>query len=180
MTGRRVRIGASVVVVLACVVAIVAATRPSVEATASKSPLLGHLAPPITSPTLAGQPFSLSAERGHWVVLNFFASWCTPCQLEVPELVAFTWSQQHRVDGAVMASVVYDDSNSAASNFATTIGMTWPAITDPGGAIANAYGVTAPPTTFLINPAGRVEASFLGPVTAHQLDQALLRGAASR
>src|SRR3954462_5420834 len=58
------------------------ATRPSAEAGKADSPLLGRLPPETTGPGLDGKTVALSSTRGEYVVVNFFASWCVPCQTE--------------------------------------------------------------------------------------------------
>ena len=73
--------------------------------------------------------------RGRWVVVNFFASWCPPCQQEQPELVAFAY--QHRGPGdAALVGVVFDDAPRRRAAFMRSTGATWPAVVDPGGQIA--------------------------------------------
>ena len=170
----RVRwVAASVLVVTAALVAVLA-TRPQATATEVDTPLLGHVAPDIASPTLVGPHLSLSSYRGRWVVLNFFASWCPPCQQEEPELVTFAF--HHRADNdPALVGVVYDDSSSSAESFLSTSGATWPAVADPGGQIALNFGVRGPPETFLISPAGVVTVHLDGAVTAAGLDYWLKR-----
>jgi cytochrome c biogenesis protein CcmG, thiol:disulfide interchange protein DsbE len=165
-------IAAIVLLVLAGLVALLA-TRPPATATEVDSPLLGHRAPDITATTVSGQSFDLEAYRGRWVFVNFFASWCPPCQAEEPELVAFAY--QHRAPGAAaLVGVVYDDDASRARAFATSSGATWPAVVDPGGQIALRYGVRGPPETFLISPTGTVEAHIDGAIPSPTyLDQQL-------
>ena len=65
-----------------------------------------------------------------------------------------------------MVSVVFHDTTSTASAFLRKNGDLWPAVSDPGGSIAERYGVTAPPTTFVIDPSGAVTAVLEGPATA--------------
>ena len=72
-----------------------------------------------------------------------------------------------------MVSVVFHDTTSTAKGFLLKNGDLWPAVSDPGGAIAERYGVTAPPTTFVIDPAGRVTAVLEGPATQKNLDTSL-------
>lgn len=166
-------VAASVLVVTAALVAVLA-TRPQATASEVDTPLLGHVAPDIEATTLAGSHLSLSSYRGRWVVLNFFASWCPPCQQEEPELVTFAFHHRGGTDPALVG-VVYDDSSSSAAGFLTSSGATWPAVPDPGGQIALDFGVRGPPETFLISPAGVVTVHLDGAVTAAGLDYWLSR-----
>lgn len=151
-------------------VAVVVATRPSYQATKVASPLLGHQAPPFSGTDLDGQRVSLSSYRGRWVYVNFFASWCTPCQQEEPDLVDFNFQQRQQASsGAALVSVVFNDTESAAAQFVSEWGAQWPAVLDRDGTIANAYGVGSTPVTFLIDPRGYVAGAFDGPVKTSQL-----------
>lgn len=164
-------------VVLAVVAALslLLVTRQPVSATSVPSPLLGRTAPAITGSRLSGGTFSLAGERGKIVVVNFFASWCGPCQAEEPNLITFAW-QQHR-KGVVVLGVVFNDTIAAARAFDEKWGTAqfYPSIGDPNGNWAFRYGVTSPPSTFVIDPRGRVVAELLGPVTTAQLDQVVAR-----
>jgi cytochrome c biogenesis protein CcmG/thiol:disulfide interchange protein DsbE len=147
----------------------VLATRPSATATEVNTPLVGEQAPPIVGTTLTGTTFDLSSIRGRWVVVNFFASWCPPCQQEQPDLIAFAY--HHRAPGdTALVGVVFDDAPSSARNFARLSGAAWPAVVDPGGKIELDYGVRGPPETFLVSPSGIVAVHLDGPVTSAQLE----------
>lgn len=164
---------AGVVLVALVVVAVVAATRPSQQATQVQSPLVGRAAPALSGTTLDGTHFSLYQERGHFVYVNFFASWCPPCQDEQQALMDFRFHQSRDADGARMVSVVFNDTVSDARRYVAQWGIQWPVVPDDGGAIANRYGVDAPPMTFLVDPHGTVVGTWEGPVTVSQLDRML-------
>lgn len=137
------------------------------------SPLLGRPAPTFSGRTLQGKPFSLSQERGKIVVLNFWASWCTPCKQEAPELSSFAW--EHRHDGVVVVGVVWNDSLAAARQFELNYGSLYPSVIDSDGQIANSFGVTSPPTIFLLDTHGRVAETLIGATTNKQLSAAVRR-----
>ncbi len=168
------RWAAGIALLALAVVVAVLATRPSYQATEAISPLVGHQAPAVSGTTVDGAPFDLASYRGRWVVLNFFASWCVPCQQEEPNLVAFAY-QHRQPGGAALVGVVFEDTNGAARAFQRSEGATWPTLTDPGTRIALAYGVTSPPETFLISPTGMVAAHIYGAVTQRFLNQQLAR-----
>ncbi len=159
-------------------------TRQPVSATVVPSPLLGKSAPPVTGSEFGGGTFSLAHERGKIVVINFFASWCGPCQAEEPNLIEFAW-QQH-LKGVAVLGVVFDDTVASAKAFDAKYGTLedkdgtlhttiYPSIDDPNGAIAFHYGVTSPPSTFVIDTRGRVVAELLGPVSVAQLNHVIAR-----
>lgn len=160
---------AAVAVAAICLVAVLA-TRPSGEDTVAASPLVGKPAPAIDAPRLGGGTVSLAGYRGRFVVVNFFASWCPPCQQEEPQLVEFAAAHRGK-DAPAVIGVVFSDSAGNAASFARSNGVGWPIVTDAGGRIALAYGVADPPDSFLVGPDGRIVADVVGGVTADGLDR---------
>jgi cytochrome c biogenesis protein CcmG/thiol:disulfide interchange protein DsbE len=169
--------GLTVLVIAAGLIAVLA-TRPPAAVSEVYSPLVGQPAPAVQGPTVDGASIALPRVPGTFVVVNFFASWCTPCQTEGPELVKFAFEHQRSGD-ARMVSVVFDDTTSAARAYQATLGATWPTLADPGGDLALSFGVRAPPSTFLIAPDGRVVAYIIAPVTAADLDQLIAKAEAA-
>jgi cytochrome c biogenesis protein CcmG/thiol:disulfide interchange protein DsbE len=143
------------------------ATRQPVAATVAASPLLGKVAPTLAGNELGGGTFSLKSDLGKIVIVNFWASWCPPCIQEAPELSTYAWSVRNK--GVAVVGVVFNDSVNAATSFAAHYGSLYPSIVDAGGTMALKYGVTSPPTTFIINRQGRIAATLLGATTAKQL-----------
>ena len=169
-TARWVAGGVAVVLV---VVAVVAVTRPSAQATSVASPLIGRAAPPLVARDFSGRSVSLAGDRGDVVVLNFFASWCPPCAAEEPNLarLAFETSRQHAA--VRLVSVDIDDSAAGARRFLSSWGVSWPAVPDHAGQYASEFGVGSPPMTFFVDPGGTVVAAFTGPMSYGQLTSTL-------
>lgn len=135
--------------------------------------IVGDVAPQIEGVTLDDGRFDLRAERGNWVVVNFFASWCVGCRVEHPELVAFT--ERHVDDDVKLVSVMFGDTEENAATFFAELGGSWPVLVIDTGSIAIDYGVTAVPETLLIAPSGRVVQKWIGAngITAAELDAAI-------
>lgn len=156
--------------VLMVAFAILLATRKPINMQTVSSPLLNKPAPIVSGVTLSNKELSLNSYKGKFVLLNFFASWCTPCHVEEQDLVKF--ASQHQRSVAVLG-VPYDDANSSARQFLGSYGANYQAVADPQGQIALAYGVTSPPQTYLISPKGTILTEIIGPVNLNSLNQLL-------
>jgi len=161
---RVVAITASAVGVVAVALCVLLATRPGPSAVDAGTALIGKPAPPISGRSLIGNAeVSLAQDKGRFVYVDFFASWCVPCSTEAPVLAAFLLEHGHTKAVAVLG-VDIDDSSGAGAQFLRRTFATWPAIEDQSGAnsIALSYGVDDPPQGFLISPDGRVLDRIVG------------------
>jgi cytochrome c biogenesis protein CcmG/thiol:disulfide interchange protein DsbE len=162
----------AVVAVLAIGFVAVLATREPATDRRRDSPLIGRVVAPLAGETLAGGNFDIDDQRGRWVVVNFFATWCVPCRIEHPELDAF--NQAHaRAGDAVLVSVLFDDDPASAREFFDRNGGDWPVVLDGDGLIASAFGTPKVPESYLVTPNGRVAAKFTGGVTRDGVDRAI-------
>src|SRR5229473_5124319 len=99
----------AVAAVVAVLIAVLATSKSAGQVQQqANSPLQGKLAPEVAGPQLDGSPVRLSSYRGKWVLVNFFASWCVPCQQEQGDLVRFENRHQASGDASVFA-VRFDD-----------------------------------------------------------------------
>ena len=88
------------------------------------------------------------------MLVNFFATWCVPCQREHDELAAF--DDRHDAAGdAVVVSVVFDDTTEDARDFFEEEGGDWPVVVGDQGDIALDYGVIEVPESYLVEPGRR-------------------------
>lgn len=167
---RAARWSALAVGLAAVVLVSVLATRQPATMVTAQSPLVGKGAPAIAAKTFSGSPVTLRSMRGHWVLVNFFASWCDACRQEDPQLEQFYYSRAGGSRPEVLG-VLYGDTASDGASFQREQGANWPSVVDPGGLVAANYGVGALPRSFLVDPAGKIVASILGAVTLTGLER---------
>jgi peroxiredoxin len=134
-------------------------------------------APAVTGKTLTGQRFSLAAERGNVVVLNFWGSWCAPCMAEAPRLAALATYFRH--DRVRFVGDDVHDYTAAALAFERTYALPYPSLNDPGSEVALAFHNTVPPTaipsTLVIDRAGKIAARIIGEVSYYGLRNLIAR-----
>jgi thiol-disulfide isomerase/thioredoxin len=117
-------------------------------------------AAPLQTRDLHGQPWDLATLRGKAVLINFWASWCAPCQVEMPSLQAL--ARQHGPDKMVVLAVNFKESAPTARRFVQRTGLDLPVLLDPDGVIARQWQVKVFPTTVLVAADGRVQAVVRG------------------
>jgi len=152
-------------------VAFIALLATRGTSTPISSRIVGQAAPDFSGTTLDGSTFRMANHRGEWVLVNFFATWCTPCRLEDPQIQQFVDS--HKADPVKVVSVAFSDDASSISAYWVKERNTWPVISTDTGLIALDYGVTKVPESYMVAPSGLVVAGFFGGVTASGLDKVI-------
>ena len=130
---------------------------------------VGKPAPDFTAESLDGSTLTLSDLQGSTVALNFWATWCVPCTVEMPALesAALRYADQ----GLVVLPVNAGESPDKVQDFMDTNGLTLPALLDPDGDILDLYAIRYFPTTIWVDADGIVRAEHFGPLTNDQIDQ---------
>jgi peroxiredoxin len=121
----------------------------------------GQPAPDFSLPTLDGGELSLASLRGRVVLLNFWATWCKPCEDEMPAM-------QRLHDGLAGAdfellAVSVDEGDAEVRAFRDRLGLRFPILLDPGKRAADAYQTFRFPESWLIGRDGTVVARYVGP-----------------
>lgn len=127
---------------------------------------------PFSMRSFDGKEVSLEGFKGKPVVVNFFASWCGPCQLEAPAL-RDAWGEFG--DRVEFVAVAIDDSEAGARGFVNEYKLKFTAGLDSTGEIAKAYDIYAIPKTYVIDRTGLVLYEHSGVITKDILDAAIKR-----
>lgn len=129
--------------------------------------LVGRPLPSIAlAPLSGGSPAPLPAVASGPALVNVFASWCTPCAVEHPELMRL------RGQGVRIVGVAYKDKPDKTAAFITRLGDPFARIvSDPSGQAGIELGISGVPETFAVNSAGTVVAKHSGPMTAADADR---------
>ena len=138
----------------------------SMSGTASGFVRVGDTAPVFQTVDLAGTTMSLQDYRGRVVVLNFWATWCPPCRVEMPELDAY---QVEMGDRVIILGIDMGEPPGAISPFVRQHGLRFPILLDETGTIAASYGVTSLPTSLIVDRSGIVRERVTGAMTRDTL-----------
>lgn len=137
---------------------------------AEPSVAIGEVAPDRELPLLSGEgTTSLADQRGSWVLVNLWASWCPPCEAESPDIQGYL--ERHQERGFEVYGVNSRDSTDAGREFATENELTWTMVRDGDGKYAADWAATGQPESYLVDPEGRVALICRGPLTRAQLEQ---------
>ena len=132
-------------------------------------------APDFTLTDQFGETHTLSDYRGQTVFLNFWATWCGPCKMEMPDIQALyeDWDENAGdlvVLGVAGPNIGQEGSAEDIAAFLEENGYTYPVVMDDTGALFYQYGISAYPTTFMIDPEGNVFGYVQGAVSREIMD----------
>lgn len=143
----------------------------------SPSTEVGRAAPDFLLQTPDGGQLRFSDLRGKPVLVNFWASWCSPCRQEMPEIVKAY--DAHTADGLVVLAVDLQENDGAVKDFAHEFGMAFPIVIDRTGSVGDAWRIGGPvqgiPSSYFVDRGGIVRARVFGPMTAETIDENLAK-----
>jgi thiol-disulfide isomerase/thioredoxin len=138
------------------------------DALAPSVPLVDSPAPDFELNRLDGSPVSLSSLRGRTLILNFWATWCGPCRLEMPLLQQV---QQQYGEQVVVLTVNHDEPPEVVQGFVDELNLDLNVLLDPQARVAGLYKVRGFPSTVFIDPEGVIRYVHIG-----LLSEGALRG----
>lgn len=137
---------------VALAVAVAALALAGTAGSAAVTPATG--APDFTLPSLGGPNLRLQEQRGRVVMINFWASWCGPCRVEMPHLARLY--DKYRSAGFTVLAINIDDDPHKAASLAKQLGMTFPVLLDTEKKVSRLYDLGTMPSTLLVDRDGRV------------------------
>lgn len=138
---------------------------------AAPAPVVGAPAPDFTLTDLNGESVRLSDLKGQVVLLNFWATWCGPCEAEMPAIEdRFTTLKGQ---GLVVLGINQDEEAETVQAFVDRLGLGFPILLDPGAVVGELYRARGLPTTFIVDRDGQIAVQKVGYMSDGQLDQYL-------
>jgi peroxiredoxin len=134
------------------VLALAALTAAGAMASAAVTPSAG--APDFTLPSIDGPNLRLQEQRGRVVMINFWATWCGPCRVEMPHLSRLY--EKYRGSGFTVLAVNIDEDPHKAAGLAKQLGMRFPVLLDTEKKVSRLYDLSTMPSTVLVDRDGRV------------------------
>lgn len=127
--------------------------------------------PQLSVKTIDGSTFDLAAHKGKWVIVNYWATWCSPCLKELPDISAFVAAHKDKV---AAIGLDYEDAEPAdIEKFLKTHPLSYPvSIVDIDNPPKDFGAPKGLPNTFVIAPDGHLAKTFLGPLQAKDLAEA--------
>jgi peroxiredoxin len=153
------------------IAALASAVAASLPLAAAAAPRVGQPAPPFSLPTAGGKTLTLASLHGHAVYLNFFATWCGPCNDEAPSIGKL--SERFKARGLTVVGVNELESPAKAKEFLTKYHLPYGAVVDSDGETGKAYGAVGLPVHVFIDRNGIVKTYRLGEMNPDEIETAI-------
>jgi peroxiredoxin len=135
------------------------------------APVVGAPAPDFVLNELSGGQVRLADLKGQVVLLNFWATWCGPCEAEMPAIEdRYT---TFKGQGLVVLGINQDEDAEIVQAFVERLGLDFPILLDPGAVVGELYRARGLPTTFIVDRDGQIVVQKVGYMSDGQLDQYL-------
>jgi cytochrome c biogenesis protein CcmG, thiol:disulfide interchange protein DsbE len=134
-------------------------------------PLLNKTAPEFIRTDLAGRPVDLAALRGRVVLLNFSATWCAPCKIEIPRFIG--WQSKYAADGLQIIGLSMEDDPAPVATLVRKRGVNYPVVMGDAEIGLLYGGVLGLPVTYLIDRQGIVRARYKGEADLGAMESAI-------
>ena len=130
---------------------------------------VGDEAPDFVLTDMNGEKHQLSDYRGQGVFLNFWGTWCKPCEREFP--LMDQQYQEVKDEGLQILAVNIGESDFAVQKFIDRLGLTFPVLIDHNKSVMETYNINPLPTTFLVNPEGKIEKIITGEMSEEKIKE---------
>ncbi|MED1598213.1 MULTISPECIES: peroxiredoxin family protein [Bacillus] len=138
---------------------------------------VGKIAPDFELSKLDGTKVKLSDFKGKKVILNFWATWCGPCQQEMPDMEAFYKKNKDDVEILAVNYTVSERANGEekVKKFAEEKGLTFPILLDKDINVTTMYKVITIPTSYFVDTKGVIQDKFIGPMTQKEMEKRIAK-----
>jgi peroxiredoxin len=133
----------------------------------------GQLAPEFELEDVRGQTVKLRDYRGQVVLINFWATWCSYCRIEFPDIQRAYESNQDK--GFVVLAINVQDRKESVQAYVQELGLTFPVLLDPLGRASGPYKARGLPTSYFVDQQGVIVLKKVGPVNEPMIEQVLAR-----
>ena len=135
------------------------------------APEIGALAPPLALTTVDGEQVDIQTLTGQIVVLNYWATWCAPCQIEMPALQQLT---ERYPSALTVLGINAGEAPGLISAWRDRFGLSFALLLDPNGTAARDYRLRGQPTTIIVAPGGIIHEIIYGPADINALERAIV------
>jgi len=138
-----------------------------IESIGYVAPEIDQVAPPFTLSNLSFEPRSLSDYQDNIIIINFWATWCVPCRIEMPELQDLYDRHQ---DKLAIIGVNLGESPQSVAQWVDEFQLTYDILLDPMQTVSQLYQIRGQPSTYVLDTTGKIRHIYYGPVSMEQLE----------